>query len=103
MSTPTATRKYEATYILDPTLPEETLTGLVEKFTGLVTNESAEGEDAPDVKNLGRRRLTYEIKGKYEGYYISMRFDTDTARMAELRRQLTLSDEVLRSLLLNLS
>ena len=98
MSQAQLTRKYEATYILDPNLPEETLTGLVDRFTGLVTEE---GANPPDVKNLGRRRLTYEIKGKHEGFYVSMRFDAGTAKAAELRRQLTLTDEVLRSLLLN--
>ena len=92
-------RKYESTYILDPNLPEETLTGLVEKFSALVTPEGAE---PPEVKHLGRRRMTFEIKGKYEGFYITMRFEASTAAAAELRRQLGLCDEVLRSLLLNL-
>ena len=93
-----AIRKYEATYILDPNLPEEALTGFVDRFSGLVAEE---GAPPPDVKNLGRRRMTYEIKGKSEGFYVSMRFDAGTAKAAELRRQMTLTDEVLRSLLLN--
>ena len=99
MSQATVARKYEATYILDPNLPEETLTGLVDKFSGLVTEE---GGEPADVKNLGRRRMTFEIKGKHEGFYVTMRFESTTAAAAELRRQLTLTDEVLRSLLLNL-
>lgn len=92
-------RKYEATYILDPQLNDENLQGLVDKFTGLVATE----ENPADVKHMGRRRMTFDIKGKHEGVYVTMRYHATTAQTAELRRQLGLADEVLRSLILNLN
>jgi ribosomal protein S6 len=43
------------------------------------------------------------VKGKTEGIYVTMRYTASTAQTAELRRQMTLADEVLRSLFLNLN
>jgi len=52
---------------------------------------------------MGRRRMTHEIKGKIEGIYICMRFDSEPSVEAELHRQLRLADEVLRSLTIRLN
>jgi small subunit ribosomal protein S6 len=95
----TVIRKYEATYILDPTMNEETIQQFVDRFAGMVSNE----ENPADIKPMGRRRMTYEVKGKTEGIYVTMRYTASTAQTAELRRQMTLADEVLRSLFLNLN
>lgn len=93
-------RKYEATYILDPSLGDEVVTGMVEKFSSSI---SGQGGEVADVKNWGKRRLAYEVKGRGEGIYVTMRFDSDTGVAAELRRQLGLADEVLRSLIVHLN
>ena len=47
----------------------------------------------------GRRRLAYEIEGRKEGYYVLMYVDLDPAGMDELERNLNLSPDVLRHLL----
>ena len=93
-------RKYEATYILDPNLGDEVVTGMLDKFSQSIVGQ---GGEVADVKNWGRRRLAYEVKGRGEGIYVSMRFDSETAAAAELRRQMGLSDEVLRSLIVHLN
>ena len=93
-------RKYEATYILDPSLGDEVVTGMVDKFQQTVTGQ---GGEVADVKNWGRRRLAYDVKGRGEGVYVTMRFDSQTDVAAELRRQLGLADEVLRSIIVHLN
>ena len=93
-------RKYEATYIIDPNLPEDQVQGLVDRFSEMVPTD---GGEVADVKQMGRRRMTFEIKGRHEGIYVAMRFDASTAAAAELRRQLGLADEVLRSLIVSLN
>lgn len=92
--------KYEATYIVDPNLAEDTHNGLVER---LQTTVSENGGAVIDVKNMGRRRMTHEIKGKIEGIYICMRFDSEPSVSAELNRQLRLADEVLRGMIIRLN
>ena len=92
--------KYEATYIVDPNLAEDTHNGLLERMSGTITEL---GGSVIDVKNMGRRRLTHEVKGKIEGIYICMRFDSDPNAQAELNRQLRLAEEVLRGLIIRLN
>lgn len=92
--------KYEATYIVDPNLAEEVHNGLLERLAGTI---SENGGNVIDHKNMGRRRLTHEIKGKIEGIYICMRFDSSPEAEAELNRQLKLADEVLRGLIIRLN
>jgi small subunit ribosomal protein S6 len=92
--------KYEATYIVDPNLAEDTHNGLLERMSGTITEL---GGSVIDVKNMGRRRLTHEVKGKIEGIYICMRFDSSPDAEAELNRQLRLAEEVLRGLIIRLN
>ncbi len=92
--------KYEATYIVDPNLAEDTHNGLLERMSATVVDN---GGSVIDTKNMGRRRLTHEVKGRIEGIYICMRFDSEPAVEAELRRQLRLADEVLRALIIRLN
>ena len=92
--------KYEATYIVDPNLAEDTHNGLVDRLAETVRQN---GGNVIDVKNMGRRRLTHEVSGKLEGIYICMRFDSSPSAETELTRQLKLADEVLRSLIIKLN
>lgn len=92
--------KYEATYIVDPNLAEEAHNGLVERLSAIISDN---GGSVIDVKNMGRRRLTHEVKGKLEGIYICMRFDSSVAAETELSRQFRLADEVLRGLVVKLN
>jgi len=92
-------RTYEATYILDPNVTEEQLPGLIEKFTNQVTGKG----EVMTVDNWGKRRLSYEIKGKREGVYVTMRFKATSQVADELGRILRLSDEVIRNLIVRLN
>ena len=89
--------KYEVTYILDTKIGEEASTALMEKFSTVVSDNKGE---VRQVKPEGKRRFAYEMKGRREGLYVTMHFSADPDGMAELRRQMTLSDDVLRSLML---
>ncbi len=88
-------RKYEITYILTPDLSEEAVPGKVEQYQNQVTDQ---GGQIVNVNNWGKRRFAYEINGKAEGYYVTMRFDSESKVAEELRRVMKNSDEVLRSL-----
>jgi small subunit ribosomal protein S6 len=92
-------RTYEATYILDPNLTEEDVPRLIEKFQ---TQVSDKGEIVT-VDNWGKRRLSYEIDGRKEGVYVTMRFKAESGVADELGRVLRLSDEVLRNLIVRLN
>ena len=88
------TGKYEVLYIIDPTLGEEGIAALVEKFKAMV---EAEGT-LSNIDEWGKRRLAYEIDDKTEGYYVLMNMETNPAFPAELERVMKITDGVMRVL-----
>lgn len=89
-------RKYETVVIFNATLSEEDTAALVEKFKGVI---SAHGTlDAVD--EWGKRRLAYPINDEPEGYYVQYTYTAPVDFPAELDRQLKISDNVLRSLII---
>lgn len=90
-------RNYECTYILDTRLGDDASTAIMERFAGIVTENKGE---VRQVKPWGKRRFAYELKGRREGLYVTMQFTCESDGMDELRRQMSLTDDVLRSLFL---
>ncbi len=93
-------RKYEVTYILSPNLGDEVVTGLQEAYSQSVVQN---GGKVIEVRSWGKRRFAYEIAGHKEGTYVTMRFDAEPETAMELRRQMSIADEVLRSLFVKLN
>jgi small subunit ribosomal protein S6 len=90
---------YEATYIIDTAVTEADLTSVVEKYQ---TQVSSTGEIL-SLDNWGRRRLAYEIEGKREGTYVTMRFKAEPAVAAELDRTMKIDDNIVRALIVRLN
>lgn len=92
-------RQYEVIYIMDPSLEEDQLTGMVERFQTLV---EAQGGSVQHLERWERRRLAYEVKGRREGFYVVMNFRGDSAAEAELARVMGLTDGVLRHMIVRM-
>lgn len=90
-------RKYEMMYVLRPELSEEAVAAVVEKLKNIVTSE---GGEITAFKEMGKRRLAYEIKHLKEGIYFLMNFDATQALVAELERITRITDEVIRYLII---
>ena len=90
-------RNYECTYILDTRIGDDATTAIMERFAAVVND--SEGE-VRQVKPWGKRRFAYDLKGRREGVSVTMQFAAEPDTMAELRRQMSLSDDVIRSLFL---
>ena len=88
------TGKYEVLYIINPTLGEESINALVEKFKAMV---EAEGT-LSNIDLWGKRRLAYEVNDLTEGYYVLMNFESKPEFPAELERVMKISDGVMRCL-----
>jgi small subunit ribosomal protein S6 len=91
---------YETTFIIDPNTADEAVGGIAEKYSQQLT---ALGAEVLNVDLWGKRKLAFEIKGKNEGFYITIRFNSTPDAAKELNRVLKLSDEVVRALLLRLN
>ena len=55
-----------------------------------------------EIEKMGKRRLAYEIDDTREGYYVVMKFKSEAAQAKELERQMRLSEDVMRALLIRL-
>ena len=92
-------RHYEVVVILDPELEERTVAPSLDTFLNVVKND---GGTVSNVDIWGRRRLAYEINKKSEGIYALLDVNCTPAAVAELDRQLSLNESVLRTKVMRL-
>jgi small subunit ribosomal protein S6 len=79
--------------IFDASLEEETIRAAIDRFTGFIRDR---GGNPGRVDRWGKRRFAYELRHRWEGYYILMEATAEPEVMEELHRMLSLADEVMR-------
>ena len=89
-------RDYELAFIVRPNIDENGVTAVVDKVSQFV--KSASGEVA-SVDVWGRRTLAYPINNHREGIYVLFQAKISPAALTELERNLKLSEEIIRYLL----
>ena len=87
---------YEALYILNPALDEESIAALVAKFKAVVEA----GGTVAAIDDWGKRRLAYPINDLNEGHYVLMTFTAAPELPAELDRVLKITEGVMRSMII---
>lgn len=91
------TGKYETIFIVNPTLGEEAVASVVDKFKALIeANGTIESVD-----DWGKRRFAYPIEDLTEGYYTLVNFESAPAFPAELDRIYKITDGIMRSLIIS--
>jgi small subunit ribosomal protein S6 len=86
-------RAYETIFIVHPDLVDEEAKALTERMKGVI--ENLDGE-LIKVEEWGRRKLAYKLKKLTRGSYVLIRFKGNGEILAELERNLRLSDGVLK-------
>jgi len=86
-------RKYETIFILQPELSEDDIKSVTTKAQDVITTYKG---DCLRMDDWGIRKLAYPIKKSARGRYYYLRFDGDSALIAELERRLRLDEKVLR-------
>jgi small subunit ribosomal protein S6 len=86
-------RPYEVMVIFDADLEEEEIRAAVERSIQLIESRGAE---RGQIDWWGKRRFAYELKHRWEGYYVVFQARSDPPAMDELHRVLSLADEVIR-------
>ena len=87
-------RRYEMMIILDPGLEENTIQPSLDQFLTVIRDG---GGSVDKVDVWGRRRLAYEIDKRSEGIYAVIDMMAMPDSVAELDRQLSLNEAVLRT------
>jgi small subunit ribosomal protein S6 len=86
-------RKYETIFILQPELSEDDIKSVTAKAQDVISSYKGE---CLRMDDWGIRKLAYPIKKSARGRYYYLRFDGESALIAELERRLRLDDKVLR-------
>lgn len=84
--------KYESVIIINPSVDEEKVKSLVDRFSELI-NKSGKVEK---VDTLGKKKLAYEVKKNKEGIYVVLYFEAEPSLIAELERNYRITDEVIK-------
>lgn len=84
--------KYESIIIINPSLEEEGLKSLIQKFTDLINSDGK----VESVEEMGKKKLAYEVKKNKEGYYVLFNFEAKPELIAELERNYRITDEVIK-------
>jgi len=88
-------RTYETLYIVRPNLDEDavdrTVAGVEEYIKGL-------GGAIVSTEKKGRRRLSYEVDKMRDGYYVLTIFTAQPEAVAQTKRMMSLSDDIIRHL-----
>ena len=86
---------YEVLYIVDNAIDDAAKDAVIAKFEGVVTSSGGTVEKSD---RWGAKKLAYPIDYKTDGYYVLMTFASDSQLPKELERQMRISDEIIRYL-----
>ena len=84
---------YEGMYILSATLSEEARQKALEKITSGINTR---GGVVEKIFDQGRKKLSYEIEGRREGYYFLLYFNIATHHVSEMWKEYHLNEDLIR-------
>jgi len=87
---------YELLYLVAANYTEEELLPIKEKVKDLI--KKFEGEITLE-DSFGKKKLAYPIKKNHQGYYLLYELDLDGENLEKLKKELKLTNEVLRHII----
>lgn len=92
-------KKYETTVIINPTLEEHQIEGIIKNVEETITKN---GGSVTSTERWGRKRLTYPINKRNNGYYALLEFDAEGNIITDLERNFEYDDNIMRYLTIRL-
>lgn len=93
-------RYYETLYIINPDLPDDDYRVVVTKFTDLVGKNKGV---VTKVDEWGTKSLAYAVKKFNRGSYVLLQYCGEPGITAELKREMSLDDRVIKYQTIKLS
>ena len=84
--------KYEAIFIINPSVEEAGIKELTKRFSDLLNSDGT----VESVEEIGLKTLAYPVKKCKEGFYVLINFNANGAIIAELERNFRITDEVIK-------
>ncbi|GFH63107.1 MAG: 30S ribosomal protein S6 [Candidatus Desulfovibrio kirbyi] len=86
-------RKFETLLLLSPELSAENRENIL---LGLVSIITREGGTAAEIDHWGMRDLAYPVRKQMRGYYVRLEYQGQPALVAELERNIRISDGIFK-------
>lgn len=90
-------RNYEILCIIKPNLDMDESNKAIDAIDASIKTL---GGKVANVEKMGRKKLAYEIKDFKDGFYADLKIELPEDKVTELKRVLTLNDNVIRFMLL---
>ena len=87
---------YELLYIIPSPFSEKDLPEISKKVEKIITDLKGK---IVEQKELGNKKLAYNIKQIYKGFYFLINFEIDTDNLPKLNKRLRLTPEILRHMI----
>lgn len=92
--------EYELVTILSSEIKDEDVPGTIDRVNQFITNR---GGEVQHIDQWGRRKLAYPIARQFEGTYVVTLLRLPPAQAVELEANLSISEDILRHLLVRYS
>lgn len=86
-------RKFETLLLLSPELTADARETLLTTFTGVIEREQGK---ILNVDHWGMRDLAYPVQKQMRGYYVRLEYGAPAPAVAELERNIRISDGVFK-------
>ena len=93
-------KNYELLTIIKPNMDAEEADKVVAKLEESI---KALGGSVASVEKMGRKKLAHDIQNFRDGHYVALKLELAADKVAELKRQLSLNDNILRIMFLEAS
>lgn len=90
-------KQYELMVLVPASSTPDAIKNFVSKITKLVEAKSGK---VLTHESLGRRQMAYQINKQSEAFYLLFTLELDTASTQAVEREIRLTDDIMRSLLL---
>ena len=90
-------RKYEIMYIVKGDLEEKDVKTIEKTFEKILTDGKAK---IIDKKEMGLKKLAYEIKKSKTGYYFLINVESNSETIKEFDRKALIEEKILRHLII---
>jgi len=94
---PDVKRVYETTFIVNASLDDHQIDAIIEKVKDLIVKN---GGEIRELVKWGRKRFSYSIRKKNNGFYVVIEFGAGGDIVAKLERHYFLDENILRYLTL---
>lgn len=89
--------KYEIMFIVKADIAEEEVANVVKSFESIITDM---GGKILNSKDLGQKKLAYEIEKQVRGYYHLLNVECESKAVKEFDRKALIEERILRHLII---